>query len=111
VGNLYTFKVSVEENFISVNPFLEKSNRAYLTDLEKELFNLNRYIIIKKPEKYYLNLQKKEVYVKDRKVNKNDIKIEINNWVTIKIGNDLENTLQLGENFIDENYKVYFQKL
>jgi len=111
IGNLYTFKVKTEESFISLSPFLEKSNRAYLNDFEKEEFDLNRYIIIKKLDKFYLNLQKQEIYVKDKKINKNDIKIEVNNWVTIKIGNDLENTLQLGENILDENYRIFFEKL
>lgn len=111
IGNLFTYKVINNENFIFFIPFLEKCNRIFISEFEMDNFLMNRYIIIKKESRYFLNLQDEEVYIKDRRNNKNDVKIEINNWVSVKIGNDFENTLQLGENNIDENFRILFEKI
>lgn len=111
IGNLYTYKVINNSSFIYLKPFEDKCNRVYLDKKAIEEFNQINYILMKKNDSIYLNLQNESVNTKETGFNKNDIKVEFVNWAIVKIGNDIENTLQLGENFIDENIKIQFEKI
>lgn len=109
IGNLFTFKVDTKENYVLLEPYIIKSNRALLTEEEVEDFGSNRYILLKDVNKIYLDVQKEKVYMKEVKINKKDIKIELNKWPIIKIGNDIETTMQIGKNLLNDNLKVDFE--
>lgn len=109
IGNLFTFKVDTKENYVLLEPYIIKSNRALLTEEEVEEFGSNRYILLKDVNKIYLDVQKEKVYMKEAKINKKDIKIELNKWPIIKIGNDIETTMQIGKNLLNDNFKVDFE--
>ena len=111
IGNVFTFKVEPKENYIELYSFLDKSNKAFLETKEIEDFSSNHYILIKNLNKCYLDIQKSCIYTKEKRVNKNDIKIDFVNWPSLKIANDMESTLQLGENILADNLIVYFEKM
>ena len=109
IGNIFTFRVDTKENYTLLDPFLIKSNRALLTDEEIEGFVANKYILMKDVNKIYLDVQKENIYIKEAKINKKDIKLELNKWPIVKIGNDIETTIQIGENILNENFKIYLE--
>lgn len=109
IGNVFTYKIYTYENYIFLEPFLIKSNRVLLTDEEIMNFCSNKYILMKDINKLYLDTLKERVYTKEARINKRDIKIELNKWPIIKTDNDIETTLQLGNNFINDIFTVEFE--
>ncbi|MDN5304266.1 MAG: hypothetical protein PWP46_1148 [Fusobacteriaceae bacterium] len=106
IGNIFTFKVIVEEKYILLIPYEDKTNKKECNEYSFEYFKKNIYVIIIKNSSLYFNKDN----ISDIQDGEEEFSLKyIDDKYFINYKDKLKRVVKKIEFLIDNRYKVYIK--